>query len=89
MSKLLTIAFLSILSVSMSLGIKRAKIGGSCHPFHWCDHGLACINYRCAIATEDNLNEEVPYAPKGPKCAPELAKYCPSHYFCKEHRCYR
>lgn len=85
MSRILSIIFLAILSVSIS---KRAKLNQSCHSFHWCEHGLTCVNYRCVVATKDNLEEEVEYAPKGPKCAPELAKYCPKHYYCEEHRCY-
>lgn len=85
MSRILSIIFLTILSVSIS---KRAGLNEDCSAFKWCEHGLACINYRCVVATEDHLQEKLEYAPKGPKCAPEKAKYCPKNYFCENHRCY-
>lgn len=87
MSKIFTLTFLALLAYSCSL-TKRSGPNESCHAFKWCDHGLACVNYRCVVATEDNLNEKVEFAPKGPKCAKEIARYCPRNYHCVDHRCY-
>ena len=86
MSKLFTIAFCVLLSFSISLG--RKSINESCDAFNWCEKGLKCVNYVCVVGTQDNVNEKVEWAPKGPKCSIPLAKYCPRNYFCREHRCY-
>lgn len=86
MSKLFTVAFCVLLVCSMAL--KRKKVDENCDAFHWCEKGLKCVNYVCVVGVEDKLKEKVEWVPKGPKCAVELAKYCPRNYYCEDHRCY-
>jgi hypothetical protein len=85
MSKLLSIAFFALLSISLVFAKKSRGIGADCDLFHWCDKGLDCFDYRCDIAIEGKKDNEVKWTPKGPKC--DWFHYCPKNYKCKQHRC--
>ena len=65
--------FLLLICLSLSLKTKlrtHSKRGHleRCNAFHWCGHGLNCVDYVCLNETERENYIELEWAPLGPKC---------------------
>ena len=87
MSKLQTLFFLSIISISFSTLLKTktscVAFDGDCDLTSYCCGKLECKDYRCAKSgTKDN---QVEWAPKGPKC--DWFHHCKKGLYCQSHRC--
>ena len=87
MSKLQTLFFLSIISISFSTLLKTktscVAYDGDCDLTSYCCGKLECKDYRCAKSgTKDN---QVEWAPKGPKC--DFFHHCKKGLYCQSHRC--
>ena len=87
MSKLQTLFFLSIISISFSTLLKTktscVALGGDCDLTSYCCGKLQCKDYRCAKkGTKEN---QVPWAPKGEKC--DWFHHCKKGLHCQSHRC--
>ena len=87
MSKLQTLFFLSIISISFSTLLKTktrcVAFGGDCDLTSYCCGTLECKDYRCSKkGTKEN---QVAWAPTGEKCA--WFHHCKDGLHCQSHRC--
>ena len=87
MSKLQTLFFLSIISISFSTLLKTktscVAFGGDCDLTSYCCGTLECKDYRCSKkGTKEN---QVAWAPKGEKC--DFFHHCKKGLYCQSHRC--
>ena len=83
--------FLLLICLCLSLKTKlrtNSKRGHleKCNAFHWCGHGLKCIDYICLNETERENYVELEWAPLGPKC--NFMHSCGNEsYVCEENIC--
>ena len=83
--------FLILICLCLSLKTKlrtNSKRGHleKCNAFHWCGHGLKCIDYICLNETERENYVELEWAPLGPKC--NFMHSCGNEsYVCEENIC--
>ena len=83
--------FLILICLCLSLKTKlrtNSKRGHleKCNAFHWCGHGLKCIDYTCLNETERENYVELEWAPLGPKC--NFMHSCGNEsYVCEENIC--
>ena len=83
--------FLILICLCLSLKTKlrtNSKRGHleKCNAFHWCGHGLKCVDYICLNETERENYVELEWAPLGPKC--NFMHSCGNEsYVCEENIC--
>ena len=84
MSRIQNFAFIAFFLLC-SVYSKERGVGADCDIWHWCDAGLDCFDYRCAVAVPEKEDGEVEWTPDGTKC--DLFHWYPKHFECKNHRC--
>ena len=90
MSKLQTLFFLSIISISFSTLLKTktscVALGGDCDLTSYCCGKLQCKDYRCSLkGTKDNQLGWDKSKKEGNKC--DWFHHCPKYYHCESHYC--
>ena len=75
MSRIQNFAFIAFFLLC-SVYSKERGVGADCDIWHWCDAGLDCFDYRCAVAVPEKEDGEVEWTPDGTKC--DLFHWCPN-----------
>ena len=58
MSRIQNFAFIAFFLLC-SVYSKERGVGADCDIWHWCDAGLDCFDYRCAVAVPEKEDGEV------------------------------